>query len=88
MLNTLIESMKTALLRAGASPVYSAFDAVRTDRKEKGIYTIVGIDSFESFLHKILYPSVSLLILYQISDRIELCPGDKKLSLMSVKSSA
>ena len=49
MLNTLIETMKTALLRAGASPVYSAFDAVRTDRKEKGIYTIVGVDSFESF---------------------------------------
>lgn len=49
MLNSIVDEIKTALIRAGASPVYSAFDAVRIDTKGKGIYTIVGIDQFESY---------------------------------------
>lgn len=48
MLNSIIEAVSAALRNAGAQPVYSAFDAVPAERKDKGIYTVVGIDSFES----------------------------------------
>jgi len=48
MLNTIIDTVVSALRSAGAKPVYSAFDAVSVERKTKDIYTIVGVDSFSS----------------------------------------
>ena len=47
MLNSIISQVITELKAFGAEPVYSAFDAVPVTRKTDGIYTIVGIESFE-----------------------------------------
>jgi len=48
MLNTIISRIARELRAFGSDPVYSAFDAVPAEKKSKGIYTIVGIESFES----------------------------------------
>lgn len=48
MLNSIIDQICTELRTYGTSPVYSSFDAVPVTRKPDGIYTIVGIESFES----------------------------------------
>lgn len=48
MLNGIISAVTEKLTEKGASPVYGAFDAVPADRKNSGIYTIVGVRSFES----------------------------------------
>lgn len=48
MLNGIISVVTEKLTEKGASPVYGAFDAVPADRKNSGIYTIVGVRSFES----------------------------------------
>jgi len=48
MLNSIIEQVCTELRAFGASPVYSAFDAVPLTKKPDGIFTVVGIEAFES----------------------------------------
>ncbi len=48
MLNSIIERVARELRAFGAEPVYSAFDAVPADKKSKEIYTIVGVEAFES----------------------------------------
>ena len=48
MLNEIIDRVSQALAENGVSPVYSAFDAVPTEKKNKGIFTTVGIGAFET----------------------------------------
>jgi len=48
MLKNIIDNVITSLHLSGAYEVYSAFDAIPTDRKNKGIFVTVGIGSFES----------------------------------------
>jgi hypothetical protein len=48
MLTDIINSIVTALRNGGVTPVYSAFDAVNVAEKSKGIFTVVGLSSFES----------------------------------------
>ena len=48
MLNTIISRVARELRAFGSDPVYSAFDAIPAEKKPKGIYTVVGIESFES----------------------------------------
>jgi len=48
MLNTIIDRVISELRAFGSEPVYSSFDAIPIVKKNSGIYTIVGIESFES----------------------------------------
>ena len=48
MLKNIISTVSEKLTEAGASHVYSAFDAVDICRKPDSIFTVVGIDSFSS----------------------------------------
>ncbi|MBR4626856.1 MAG: hypothetical protein IKO47_04025 [Ruminococcus sp.] len=48
MLNSIIERVVRELRTYGSDPVYSAFDAESVEKKGKGIYTIVGVEAFES----------------------------------------
>lgn len=48
MLETIINAVKAKLQECGAHPVYSAFDNVPIERRDKGIFTVVDISSFES----------------------------------------
>lgn len=48
MLNSIIGQVCSELRAFGAEPVYSSFDAVPVTKKESGIYTIVGIESFST----------------------------------------
>lgn len=48
MLTDIIDSIVTTLRNNGVSPVYSAFDNVDIAAKSHGIFTVVGICSFES----------------------------------------
>jgi len=48
MLNEIIQRVVQALAENGVSPVYSAFDAVSTEKKNKGIFTVVGVGAFET----------------------------------------
>lgn len=48
MINSIISAAAAKLRAHGASPVYSAFDAVPVELKSGGIYTVVGVSSFES----------------------------------------
>jgi hypothetical protein len=48
MLRSITDQICTELRRFGTSPVYSSFDAVPVSKKDKGIYTVVGIESFSA----------------------------------------
>ncbi len=48
MLTDIIDSIVTNLGNSGVSPVYSAFDAVKINEKNNGLFTVVGLSSFES----------------------------------------
>lgn len=48
MLNSIISAAITALEAHGATRVYSAFDAVPIELKRGGIFTVIGVSSFES----------------------------------------
>ena len=48
MLNTIIGRVIRELRSFGSDSVYSAFDAIPAEKKSKGIYTVVGIEAFES----------------------------------------
>lgn len=48
MLNSIIKAVTDKLTEHGAASVYSAFDSVPVERKGNGIFTVVGISSFES----------------------------------------
>lgn len=48
MLKNIIENVMTTLRLNGAYEVYSAFDAIPAERKSNGVFTTVGIGSFES----------------------------------------
>lgn len=48
MLNSIISEAVAKLEVHGASHVYSAFDAVPIELKRNGIFTVVGVSSFES----------------------------------------
>ena len=48
MLNTIIDRVIRELRSFGSDPVYSAFDAIPAEKKSNGIYTVVGIEAFES----------------------------------------
>ena len=47
MLGSIISDIKTALANAGVTNVYSAFDALRTDKKGD-FFSVVGISGFET----------------------------------------
>lgn len=49
MLREIINDVIEKLTDSGVTAVYSAFDAVDIAKKEKGIFTVVGIGGFESF---------------------------------------
>ena len=48
MLTEIIDSVVNALRGNGADEVYSAFDAKPVEKKNRGIFTTVGISAFES----------------------------------------
>lgn len=48
MLNSIISEAAAKLRAHGAAPVYSAFDAVPVELKSGGIFTVIGVRSFES----------------------------------------
>lgn len=48
MLSNIIRTIISELDFGGVENVYSAFDAVSLERKNKGIFTVVGVNSFES----------------------------------------
>lgn len=48
MLNSIISAAVAKLEAHGASHVYSAFDAVPVELKNGGIFTVIGVSSFES----------------------------------------
>lgn len=47
MINSVINEIIQKISRNGTVPVYSAFDAVSVERKNRHFFTIVGLDSFE-----------------------------------------
>ena len=49
MLREIMNDIIDKLTNSGVTAVYSAFDAVDIAKKEKGIFTIVGIDGYEAF---------------------------------------
>ena len=49
MLREIINDITDKLTDSGVTAVYSAFDAVDIAKKEKGIFTVVGIGGFESY---------------------------------------
>lgn len=48
MLREIIDNIIAKFTENGAEPVYSAFDARAVSKKGGGIFTVVGISSFES----------------------------------------
>ena len=48
MLETIINSVKSELEKAGATSVYSAFDCVPLEKRAGNIFTVVDICAFES----------------------------------------
>lgn len=48
MLEAIINAVKAKLEECGAHPVYSAFDNVPLERRDRGIFTVADIISFES----------------------------------------
>lgn len=48
MLETIINAVKEKLTECGVSPVYSTFENISPERREKGIFTVTDICSFES----------------------------------------
>lgn len=48
MLKTILSQITDELKNAGVSEVYTAFDNIPMDKKCGGIFTVAGIDSFES----------------------------------------
>lgn len=47
MIDSIIKEITEKLSQNGVTPVYSAFDAVAVDRKNRGFFTIVNMGSFE-----------------------------------------
>lgn len=48
MLKTILSQITDELKNAGVSEVYTAFDNIPMDKKGREIFTVVGIDGFES----------------------------------------
>jgi hypothetical protein len=48
MINDIIQNITEKLVNGGVTPVYNAFDAVPVSNKDKGIFTVIEVESFES----------------------------------------
>ncbi len=47
MIDGIIREITEKLSQNGVTPVYSAFDAVAVDRKNRGFFTVINMGSFE-----------------------------------------
>lgn len=63
MITSIITEIIRKLSKDGTIPVYSAFDAVSVERKNKGFFTIVGLDSFE--LQTPIYSEFTIFVPYK-----------------------
>ena len=48
MIKDIIENITEKLINGGIAPVYNAFDAVPVSNKDKCIFTVIEVESFES----------------------------------------
>lgn len=63
MIDAIIKEIIQKISKDGIIPVYSAFDAVSVERKNRSFFTIVGLDSFE--LQTPIYSEFTIFIPYK-----------------------
>ncbi len=63
MIDSIITEVIQKLSKNGTIPVYSAFDAVSVERKNRDFFTIVGLNSFE--LQTPIYSEFMIFIPYK-----------------------
>lgn len=63
MIDSIIREIIQTLSGNDIAPVYSAFDAVSIERKNRSFFTIVGLDSFE--LQTPIYSEFTIFIPYK-----------------------
>lgn len=63
MINSIIQEIIRKLSHNGTIPVYSAFDAVSVERKNRGFFTVVGLSSFE--LQTPIYSEFTIFVPYK-----------------------
>lgn len=69
MVYRIVSGIIEKLRENGVKPVYSAFDAVSVERKDRGFFTVVGVDSFE--LQTPVYSQFTAFLPYRSG--IDLC---------------
>ena len=75
MINSILTEIIQKLSKNGTIPVYSAFDAVSVERKNKDFFTIVGIDSFE--LQTPIYSEFTIFVPYKANVDINVTAPEK-----------
>lgn len=63
MINSIIKEIISKISENGVKPVYSAFDAVSVERKNRNFFTVVGLNSFE--LQTPIYSEFTIFIPYK-----------------------
>ena len=75
MITSIITEIIQKLSKDNTIPVYSAFDAVSAERKNKGFFTIVGLDSFE--LQTPIYSEFTIFVPYKANVDINVTAPEK-----------